>query len=188
MVDNTQGISATEQKDIQLDKALKDLEIDNKEFTSRKEITIAKETDLTNRVTQINKIALSYRMILEGKTFFEETGSFKQTGPAIAGKKFISLSYGVINSYSNESNLITEKDFDKFAIQFMDAFEKVNNLILRDRSISEKDYRVIIKLFKDKLMNIGDIITGASGNMEKIFNTYKEENTPSDLGKLGKGY
>lgn len=156
--------------------ALKYLKLDEKEITDREILTITKDKNMSDKVTKLNEIATAYKMILEGRTFIEEDNGWKQTGQAIAGKKFIALSYGIINSFSQESNLLTQKDIDKFNIQFIDAFEKVNNFILRDRSVSERDSRIIIKMFKDKLTNIGDIITGSAENMAKVFGNYEQGN------------
>jgi len=151
------------------------LGLDDKDVKSKSQIQIETDKNISEKVTKINSISMNYKFILEGKSFIPEDNVYKQTSLALAGKRFINLSYSILNSFSEESNLITKKDMDKFIVQFEDAFVKVNDAGLLDRTISEKDLRLIIKIFKDKLMNIGDIITGSSGNMDKVFTKYQDD-------------
>lgn len=173
------------EKDKEFMEALDYLNVDSDEVEKRRILSVKKDEDVSKKVTDIRKIAYNYRMILEGRTYIEESGGYEQTSPDIAGRNFRALTAGIINAYADESNLLTQKDFEKFAIQFVDAFEKVENMIMRDRSIEERDARPIFKLFKDSLMNIGDIITGSKENMKRIFDKIQDKMREDDLGNIG---
>ena len=151
------AVKISKKDEADYDKVLDDLSLDSKDVEDNAVLSVEKKKDgdISDKVTRVKDIAVNYRMVLEGRTYIEESGGYKQTGPALAGKHFIALSTGIISSYSEESNLLTQKNMDKFAIQFVDAFEKIENLIMRDRSIAEKDARAIFKLF-DKRMKCGD--------------------------------
>lgn len=183
---NKENLNEKEKRDKEYNEALDFLGLNKKEIEKDSFVSFTKEKNISDKVTKINELALSYKMVLEGKTYLEDQGGYKQTGPAIAGKHFIALSYGILNAYASQANLLTKKDMGRFAYQFIDAFEKIENLSLRDRSISEKDQRTVLKLFKDTLMNIGEIITGSAGNMEKVFTKYGDESIQNrqDMGGL----
>lgn len=171
----------SEKEEQEYDEALDFLNVDRAEVEKNSRVVVGKDKSLQDKVTRIKNVAISYRMILEGKTFIEEEGAFVQTRPAIAGNHFTSLSYGIVNSFAEDSNLLTQKDLEKFNIQFIDAFVKIEMLSLRDRSICERDQRAILKLFKDTLINIGDVITGSKENMEKVFAKISDANRDDGL-------
>ena len=115
-----------------------------------------------------------------GKKREEGTEKYIQVGRAIASQKFIDISYGILNSFSEQTNFVSSKDEETFFIQFFDAFNKINNLMLQDRAISPDVQSSIIKLVKDRLKNIGDIITNNKGNMEAVIGRIGEEEQRED--------
>jgi len=128
-----------------------------------------------SNILMLNNIALEFKAILSGKDKQEGTENYVQVGRAWASRSFIDASYGILNSYSEQANLVTSKDEETFFIQFTDAFNKINNMMLLDRSILPKFYSPIIKLIKDRLVNIGNIITNNNGNMEAVIGRIGEE-------------
>lgn len=165
--------------------ALDYLGLSKEEIEDESFVNFKIDKDVSKKVTKLTLLAMSYRMTLEGKSYDEEKGGYKQTGQALAGRRFISKSYGIINSYASEANLLTQKDIETFAMQYWDACRKVFNESLRDRSISEKNQRIILKIFKDTLFNIGEIITGSKENMAKVFGRIEEDKKrEDDLGRF----
>lgn len=159
------------------DKALDFLGLDKKEVNDEAFVNFKEEKEVSKKVTKLSQLAMSFRMTLEGKSYDEEKGGYRQTGRAIAGKSFISKANGILMSYASESNLLTQKNFEEsFIIQYPDACRKIETELLRDRSISEKSTRVIFKMFKDHLFNIGEIITGSKENMQAVFSKIEQAN------------
>ena len=131
-------------------------------------------------MTSINRIAENYEMTLSGRELQKkgDTDVWVQTGKSIAGNSFIRLSGALLRSFADESNLISDKTIDDFRLQFMDAFNKASATIMRDRSIAETNHRNILKIFKDRMWNVGDIITNTKGNMKSIFDREDPNNDP----------
>ena len=142
--------------------------------------TIQGEKKLTDKVTAIKNFAKSYEMRLRGGVFDTTTNGWVLKNKALVGSKFINLSTGVLTSFCENANLFTTKDKDKFLFEFADAFYKVNGLCLNDVSVKESYYRSALKMFKDTLSNIGDIITGSKDSLKAIFDKYEEDRAVSE--------
>ena len=126
------------------------------------------DKEVSKKVTKLTQFAVAFRMTLEGKHYDEEKGGYRQTAKAIAGKRFIAKANGILMSYATEANLLTQKNIETFVIQYADACRKIESELLRDRSISEKNTRVIFKMFKDTLFNIGEVIVGYKENIQAV--------------------
>ena len=159
---------------------LEELGLDEQEVEEKARVTLPLAKGDRSNILKLNNIALEYKAILEGKKKEEGSETYVQVGRAIASQKFIDVTYGFLNSHSEQANLVTSKDEETFFIQFVDAFNKVNNLILQDRSISPKVQSSIVKLVKDRLKNIGDIITNNKGNMDAVIGRIGEEEVKED--------
>lgn len=168
-------IHRTNKEEKEWDDALDYLGLDNKEVEDAAFVNFKINKEVSKRVTKLTQLPMSFRMSLEGKSYDEEKGGYRQTSKAIAGQRFISKSNGILTSFASESNLLTQKNMETFIIQFADACRKIEKELLRDRSISEKNTRVIFKMFKDTLFNVGEIITGSKENMQAIFGQIDKE-------------
>lgn len=169
-----------------LNEALDFLDLSQDELDKKMFISHTVDKNIMQKVTQINQFVIDFRMNLEGKTYKEEKGGYIQTGPAQCSKDSINKLVGIIQNYSQNCNLISKKDEEKFNIQLYDAWCKQQNVLLRDRGTPERNHRVISKLFKDCLVNIGDIITNTAQNMQKIFDKFRENENVED--PLGRGF
>jgi len=145
------------------------LGLDKEEVDANSIIGFSKED---NEILKVQNIAKEYKATLEGKKKDDLNNKYIQTNKAIASQRFIDLTYSMLNSFAEQSNIVSGKDIDNFFIQYRDAFNKMQNALLRDRGIEDKSQSLIVKLFKDKLLNIGEIITNNKGNMEAIVGRY----------------
>lgn len=175
-----------EEKDKDFQTALNFLDVSQDELDKKALISHKIDANLQNKVTQLNQFAMDFRMLMEGKTYKEEKGGYVQTGPALCSKDAINKLTGIIQNFAQNPNLISKKDDEKFSIQLYDAWSKQQNVLLRDRGTPEENHRVISKIFKDCMVNIGDIITNTSQNMQKIFDSF--QNQDSGLGDLNRGF
>lgn len=130
---------------------------------------ISGERNLPDKVTAIKNLAKSYDMRMRGFKWDSSNDKWLPSGKALAGSNFITQSVGIITSFAEYANLITTKTSEKYLMEFADAFYRVNTMILNDESIPQENYRAVIKMFKDTMSNIGDIITGSRATMNKIF-------------------
>jgi len=180
---NTLDNNSVENTDSDLQEALDYLNVDKEDVEKKSKVSIKGFNGMSEKILEVNKITLEYKMTLEGKEFDSDENQYIQVSKAIAGSHFIRLSSGIINSFSETANLVSKKDIDKFNIQFIDAFLKLNNAALRDRTIGEKDMRLVLKLAKDKLCNVGDIITNNEGNMAAVIGKYEDDEEKKKLGE-----
>ena len=132
------------------------------------------EQSLSGKITSIKNFAKSYEMRLRGGTFDSTSNSWIIKNKALVGDDFINITTGILTSFCESANLFTDKDYDKFLFEFSDAFFKVNVMCLNDISLKERKYRGVLKMFKDTLSNIGDIITGSKDSLKDIFKHYEE--------------
>lgn len=168
-------LSKKKNDDEELNNALDYLGLDKDEVTDEAFVNFKVDKEVSKKVTKLTQIPISFKMTLEGKSFDEEKGGYKQNFKAIAGQRFISKANGILMTYASEANLLTQKDIDTFVMQYADACRKIESELLRDRSISEKNTRVIFKMFKDSLFNIGEIIIGSKKNMEAVFGKFEQD-------------
>lgn len=165
----------SEKEEEEYNDALDYLGLDKKVVADESFVNFKVDKEVSKMVTKLTQMAMNFRMSLEGKNYDEEKGGFRQVGKAIAGQRFIAKANGVLNSFAAEANLLTQKDIETFVMQYADACIKIETELLRDRSISEKNTRVIFKMFKDSLFNIGEVIIGSKENMKAIFGRIDQE-------------
>lgn len=141
---------------------------------------ITGERNLPDKLTALKNLAKSFDMKMSGFKLDTSNDKWVIAGKALTGSDFITQSTGIISSFAENANLITTKTADKFLMEFADAFYRTNVMLLNDMSIPQDNYRAVIKMFKDTMSNIGDIITGSKSAMVKIFDN-------PEFTKLGDG-
>jgi len=154
------------------EEAMDFLNIDDEELDEVTEITPKFDEKQADAVLKVKSHAESFEMLLKGKDLVQTQNGEKwvQKKRSLAGESFISLAGGILGSFSNQSNLLSNKDEQQFLIQFEDAYYKVSSMALRDRSISETNLRGVMKIFKDRMWLVGNIICNTKGNMDSVFN------------------
>lgn len=142
--------------------------------------SMLQEKTIPDKITAIKNLVVSYEMRLRGGVYNPNNNSWVIKEKALIGENFIRKSTGIINSYSENANLFTTKEIDKFNLEFADAFFKVNAMLLNDPTTKRDNYKSVIKMFKDTLGNIGDIIIGSKDSLKSIFEKYEEQNTSEE--------
>ena len=169
--------------------ALDDLGLNKEDMEEREEMSFNEGGD--NKILEVQNIAREYKATMEGRSRVDQDDAkkivFRQTGRALASKNFIHLTYSMLYSFADASNIASSKDMDQFFIQFKDAFNKAQNMALRDITIDDKDHSPIITIFKHKMLNIGQIITADAGNMKLLLERYKQESEDGNYAFDTKG-
>lgn len=130
---------------------------------------ISGERNLYDKITAIKNLAKSYDMRVRGFKWDSSNDRWLPSGKALTGSNFITQSVGIITSFAEPANLMTDKTPEKFQMEMADGFYRINTMILNDESIPQENYRAVIKMFKDTMSNIGDIITGSKDTLKHIF-------------------
>lgn len=150
-------------------------------MASRENFDISGEGKLPDKISAIKNLAKSYNMRTRGFGWNTSNDSWIITGKALAGSDFINETTGIITSFAEPANLMTTKEPQKFLMEFADAFFRVNTMAVNDISIPQVTYRALIKMFKDTMSNIGDIITGSREVYKEI---YKNPDYMNDGGSF----
>jgi hypothetical protein len=132
--------------------------------------------NIPDKITGLRNMAISYEMRLRGGVFSPAANSWVIKNKALAGEDFINQTTGILTSFCENVNLFTTKKDDKFLLEFADAFYRVNVFCLNDNSIVASNYRAVIKMFKDTLSNIGDVILGSKDSLKGVFEKYEAQN------------
>ena len=135
----------------------------------KEDYSITGEDNIQNKATSIKNMSKSYEMRLRGFKWDISENKWIPHTRALVGSEFIDLTVGILTSFSETANLMTTKEQETFLIQFSDAFFKVNNMCLNDMSLRDVHYRSVLKMFKDTLLNIGEIILGSRDILKNVF-------------------
>lgn len=122
---------------------------------------ITGEETLRSKSTALKNMAKSYEKRVSGWGWNQNDNSWEIKGPALAGSQLIQDSTSIILSFCETANLITTKDELRFKAQFFDAFHRINAMCTNSRQVFQERYRAFIKIFKDTMQNVGDIIVGS---------------------------
>ena len=136
-------------------------------MSSIETLEVSGEITLKDKITAIKNLSKSLELRLRGYMYNTSNEKWNVVGFSLAGKDFINKVVGMVNSFSETANLITTKNEEKFFVQYADFFRRLNNLLLNDETITAENYRTIIKMCKDTMVNIGDIITGSRDFISK---------------------
>lgn len=141
---------------------------------------IQSERNLPEKITAIKNIAISYNLLLRGYQINPATNKYEISGKALIGSSFIKATTNILHSFCEYANLITTKSEEKFVQEFADAFFRVNVMLVNDDTRTKETYRPVIKIFKDRMSSIGDIITGSRDLATKVFDNDKLLEESSD--------
>lgn len=130
---------------------------------------ISGENRIHDKITAIKNIAKSYEKRVEGCIWDSEKNAWKYKNHALAGQDFITSTVGILTSFCESSNLITTKSILSFKMQCYENLYKVNNMALNCDTLPASNYRTVFGMFKDSLLNIGDIIVGGRDMLKEIF-------------------
>lgn len=134
------------------------------------------EKILEDRITAIKNIPKSYEMRMRGYIWKQSSNEWEINRPAFAGSDYISQTTLMISSYCEPPNLITRKSAEKYLRQFSDAFFRMLTMAVNDLTVKQENMRAIVKIFKDIMDNIGDIIIdGNSRDIVKGIIVFKEK-------------
>lgn len=136
---------------------------------------ISGENRMQDKITAIKNLAKSYNMRMRGFSWDTSNENWIITGKALATSTYINETTGIITSFAEPANLITTKTPEKYFFEFKDAFLRANGMIINDLGIPATRYRAVIKIFKDTMSNIGDIITGSKEMITTVLKSFKEE-------------
>jgi len=160
----------------------KPLDID-KEFEY--EIPISKDT--TDNILKVSRMIRVGVLTISG---YEEQPSddgsktiFKLVKHPLASSEVIKHFESILKPYSDEANLVSQKNWDSFKIQAMSDWGAFYKFCLREKASPETAERTVYRVFQGCIINIGEITCDNPSNMSKLFgNINKEEEAEKARG------
>jgi len=139
-----------------------------------KDVVNINQSSLKNKATFISKLVDSLELTLSGYVR-DKDGEKTYTGKVLAGSTVITKAVGLLQPFSDESNLITSKDPKVFYRQKHEINSTFNRVLYLEIGSRSANYTEIMKMFKTTLQNVGDIILESKGLMQGMFIAPKED-------------
>lgn len=141
------------------------------------------EKDVTSKATSIKLMVRSLELRLAGYKWDAKGDKFVYTGNVLCGNNIITKATGLLDSFCQDSNLITGKQKETFAKQKYEICSVFNDILLSDMGCPAENQKTIMKMFKMVLINIGDIILDSKELMRPLFS--KEIESSESMGGFG---
>jgi len=148
-------------------------------YSDKSESVNLAEANLRDKITSIRRLVRSLEERLRGSEWSEKGESFIYTGRPLCGSEVIAKATGLLQAFTEESNLITTKEDKTFSKQKWRVSKVFNRTCLLDNTVTAENYPTVVEMFRDTLQNIGDVILKSKGTMNSIF-TQEDERGASD--------
>lgn len=136
-------------------------------MTGNKETIDQQSTfDFKGKITSIRRIVTRFERKLEGYIYSSSGNTIEFTGRALAHSDIIQKGVGLLQSFADESNLMTIKDHGTWIEQRYYNYMTFLSAMINHTSDNTENDRVVLQMFVDSLQNIGDIIMGSKGMMK----------------------
>lgn len=136
------------------------------------------ENSLSDKITAIKTIATDFERRITGFSQKDKGATWIYVGNPLVSKQTASKLSGLMQSFANEINLISEKDNLNLAWQKYETIHCAIANCLMDIGCPAENYSIVIKMFKNTLKNISDVIGTSKKMFEKMFNSADEEGKP----------
>ena len=146
-----------------------------------KETEDVSENTLEGKLTAINTLATDFERRITGWVQTGKGTKWVYTGEVMVGANTASRLSGLLQSFGNPANLISDKKDDRVAWQKYETIHTMIASLLLDIGCPEDKMTVVIKMFKNTLKNILDIITSSKVMFKNKFGTEEEEKKPGEF-------
>lgn len=153
----------------------RDRDYDRDDFLFRDNIDISENVGIKEKATSIKSLVRSLELRLKGYEWDAKGDKFVYRGTALCGTPVIDKAVGLLQPFCEEANLLTIKKDLVFSRQKWEINSTFNETLLADQGCYAKNYKVIMKMFKTTLQNIGDIILGSKDIMRPVFGKDDED-------------
>jgi hypothetical protein len=112
----------------------------------------------------------------------EKKQVYKLERQPFASEKVLQSFESILSSYSDESNIITKKEWVAFESQAKADWRAFYILCMRDKAQPDIQLRAVYRAFQDCLINIGEITCDNPKNMENLFKSISNEEELNNVG------
>ena len=161
------------------------------DFESETEIQIKVPDEATNNMLKISRIVKVSVLALEGyqqkpNQEMEKVTQFtyKLVRQPLASHAVIKAFQGILETYADEANLISKMEWEQFAIRARADWGSFYKTCMRDKAQPDDTLRTVERIFQGCIIAIGEITTGNSQNMSKLFGTLGEGKKMEDNNNI----
>jgi len=130
---------------------------------------------IETKTTAIKNLVFFFELRLRGHKWTGNGDYFVDTGTDLVGEEVITKLIGLLQPFCEESNLITSKSFETFSKQKWEIDSTMNESLLNNLGCPADNQKVVIKMFKTTLQNIGDIILSSKSFMRDMLRVPTDE-------------
>jgi len=132
------------------------------------------ENKLTDKITSLRLIATDFERRVTGWRQTDKGGKWIYTGDVLVGSSTASRLTGILQSFCNEINLISENDNNELAWQQYKNMNAMLSSTLMD-IYCEEQYNTVAILFSNALNRILRVIGTSKGMFKNYFRKETEE-------------
>lgn len=116
------------------------------------------KNSVQGKATSIKSAIRVMELRLRGYEWSAKNDKYFYTGRVLAGPIVINKATSLLQPFAEEANLITGKQFSTFSKQKWEVCSTFNKTLLAELGCWSEDYEVVMKIFKNSVQNIGDVI------------------------------
>lgn len=132
------------------------------------------ENKLTDKITSLRLIATDFERRVTGWRQLDKGGKWIYTGDVLVGSSTASRLTGILQSFCNEINLISENDNNELAWQQYKNMDAMLSSSLMD-IYCEEHYNTVVVLFSNALNRILKVIGTSKVMFKNYFHPEKED-------------
>lgn len=132
--------------------------------------------DFKDKLSSLRQLVRSFELRLRGYVWDAGTTKFIYAGNCLAGEIVIRKAIGLLQPFSEEANLLTDKDRLSIERQIYNVSKAMNNTLIDDEGCPKENYNVIWSMFINTIDNICDIIISSKDAMLKLAGHNEEDN------------
>ena len=136
-----------------------------------KEDSISREDiSYKEKITSLQEVVKNFRLTLEGYVWSGISEDWMYTGEPLASTRIIDLLVGLLTPFTNNSNLITIKDYRTINRQQRWFCKEINKILHTDPHSKTYNYTQVYQILDDTFQNLADIMLGSKGFMKDAIN------------------
>ncbi len=136
------------------------------------------ELTAQDKVLALRQLVRSLELKIQGYKSIGNGSKVERTPYALLTSDLIQKTTSLLDSFSKEANLISIKK--KFPKQQLDTCMTQLGLLAREDGCPAENYELVMEIFHNTMINLGDIICNSRSYME--LNSRREENNKDNGG------
>jgi len=113
---------------------------------------------IQDKATSLRRTLRTFELRLKGFKTAKDGTKYVYTGEVLAGSTVIQKGVALLQSFTEDVNLITGKQDRTFSKQKYRLCTTFNTVLLNDGTCLAENYSTVMQMFMDTIQNVGDVI------------------------------